>query len=208
MFDQDFKNAISELPSKEKDKLIFRLLKKDLALADRLYFELLDDRTVDDRRNEMETKILRKVEHASERYWSPGYLMMDMREISGDITEHVKITKDKFGEASLNLLMLNEILKQNSHRIEKATPAKAYKLCIYIIARVFKILMLIQKLHEDYLLDFKDNLKLLGNQIGNVHHLMKNSIYNGLDVNWLLSGEIPENIVQHHKELKANGYLK
>ena len=38
-FDKDFKEAISHLPSSEKDKLILRLLKKDLVLANRLYFE-------------------------------------------------------------------------------------------------------------------------------------------------------------------------
>ena len=41
-FSPEFKAAISDLPSAEKDKLIFRLLKKDENLANRIYFELLD----------------------------------------------------------------------------------------------------------------------------------------------------------------------
>lgn len=35
MFDKDFKIALQNLPSTEKDKLILRLLKKDLVLANR-----------------------------------------------------------------------------------------------------------------------------------------------------------------------------
>lgn len=40
-FDPEFKKALSQLPSGEKDKLILRLLKHDLTLANRLAFELL-----------------------------------------------------------------------------------------------------------------------------------------------------------------------
>lgn len=49
-FDKKFKEAISHLESQEKDKLIFRLLKHDLNLANRLYFELLSTKTVDEKR--------------------------------------------------------------------------------------------------------------------------------------------------------------
>ena len=49
MFENDFKKAIQNLPSQEKDKLILRLLKWDLALANRLYFELVDTDTAEDK---------------------------------------------------------------------------------------------------------------------------------------------------------------
>lgn len=41
-YSKEFKEAISRLPSTEKDKLIFRLLKHDMALENRLYFELVN----------------------------------------------------------------------------------------------------------------------------------------------------------------------
>ena len=208
MFDKEFKEAIAQLPSKEKDKLIIRLLRKDLPLANRLYFELIDDRSVDDRRIEMEERIKKKVKAMSDRYYSPGYLLMDVRYLSGDITEHVKITKDKFGEASLNILMLQEVISRNSKRIQKASPAKAKKLCVYIIARTFKILTLIAKLHKDYHIDFQAPLEELGNLIGANNRLMQTAIYHGLDINWIVTSEIPENIVEIQKELRSKGYLK
>ena len=68
--------------------------------------------------------------------------------------------------------------------------------------------MIIQKLHEDHFIDFKDDLVLLGELFSQNDYLMKNAIQNGLDVNWLLRTEIPEDITQIHKNLRANGFLK
>src|SRR5690554_1614310 len=119
-FDNEFKKAISQLSSSEKDKLILRLLKRDLVLINQLYFQLLSDESADEKRVKLETRILKRIDLASERFWSLGYLMMDMRDISGEITDHVRTTKDKFGEPKLQLLMLIEILKRNNTRIKNA----------------------------------------------------------------------------------------
>jgi hypothetical protein len=207
-FDKEFKEAISHLADKEKDKLILRLLKRDDMLANRLYFELVSTTSVEEQRSKMEERVVDQVKTISSRFYSLGYLNIDIRYLSGEITEHVKITKDKFGEASLNLLMLNEVIKRNHDRILNATHGKARKLCVALVARVFKVLLLINKMHEDLHLEFEDSLKELGELIGNNPHLMKIAINNGLDVNWLFQAEIPEDIVQHYKELRQNGFLK
>ena len=208
MFTKEFKKAIQELPNTEKDKLLFRLLKRDLSLANRLYFELVDVETVEDKRAAFEIEMIKKINYFSDRYYSVGYLLQDTRFLSGDITNHVKITKDKFGEISLNLKMLNHLLTINNKRIETVTYSKAYTLCIYVIARAFKILLLIKAIDEDYFLDFKENLSTLGKLIYDNPFLMHTAIDNDLDVNWLILGEIPENIVAIHKEIRANGFLK
>lgn len=207
-FDPEFKKALSQLPSEEKDKLILRLLKHDLVLANRLAFELLSTDSVQDRRAKVENYIKKMVERMANTFYSPGYLLVDMRYLSGEITEHVKTTKDKYGEASLNLLMLNEVLKYNGKKILEFTPTKTYTFGIYVIARAFKILLLIKALHEDYLVEFEDNLKKLGELIGDNPYLMKLAIANGLDVNWLYKAEIPNDIIAIHKDLRARGYLK
>ena len=49
-FDPEFKKALQLLPEKEKDKLILRLLKRDLQLANRLQFELVETDSVQDKR--------------------------------------------------------------------------------------------------------------------------------------------------------------
>lgn len=208
MFTKEFKQAIQELPSVEKDKLIFRLLKRDLDLANRLHFELVDVETVEDKRATFEIDMLKKINYFSERFYSVGYLLQDTRFLSGEITNHVKITKDKFGEISLNMKMLIHLLTINNDRIQSQTYSKAYTLCIYVVARAFKILLLIKAIDEDYFLDFKEDLALLGEVIEQNPMLMRTAINNGLNVNWLLSGEIPSNIVAIHKDIRANGFLK
>lgn len=55
--------------------------------------------------------------------------------------------------------------------------------------------MLIQKQHEDLHLEFKEDMEAIGEYMGKNPNLMKAAIYNGLDVNWLIQYEIPENIV-------------
>lgn len=208
MFDKEFKIAIEQLTSAEKDKLIFRLLKKDLPLASRLHFELVDTETVEQKREKLSSLVSKKTQQTSSNFYSLGYLFMDIRYISGDINEHVRITKDKFGEIKLNIQMLIEVLTINRIHIKNSKPKDTYKLLIYVIARSFKILLLIKALDEDYLVDFKDDLVKLGNLIGSYDLLMKLAIQNGLDVNWFIFGEIPENIVAFHKQLRVDGFLK
>ena len=206
--DKEFKEAISNLPSKEKDKLLFRLLKKDQTLANRLYFELVDTKSLEEKRQEMELFVKNQTVQMSNNYYSPGYLHMDMRYLSGEISEYVKITRDRFGEVCLNLLMLNEVLKLNNEKLVNVPYSKAYKCCLYIIARSFKIAILINKLHDDFLMELEDDLKNLGMEIGKNDFLMKTAIHNGFDVNWLINAEIPDNIIQIHKDIRSQGFLK
>ncbi|MFS4416180.1 hypothetical protein [Maribacter sp. 2307ULW6-5] len=207
-FSKEFKEALLNLPTKEKDKLLLRLLKKDSTLANRLYFELVEGNDVDAKRSEMEARVREQVAYAKASYHSPGYLMMDLRYLSGEINEHVKITKDKFGEISLNLLMLNEALEHAFPLTEPAPSHKKRKLIVYIIARAFKLLVLTDNIHEDYRLDLEDDMKKLGKLIGSEHSIMEEAIYHGLDVNWLSTFNIPEDIDAIHRELRSRGYLK
>lgn len=206
--DIDFKKALQELPEKEKDKLILRLLRRDMDLAEKLYFELVDTDSIEDKRKIMEINISKQIIRFSENFHSLDYIAIEMRNISGKISHHVKITKDKFGEISLNLQMLNEVIEQNAFSLTHSKPQKSTKFYNYVIGRTFKILLLIQALHEDFLLDFKENLNRLGVNISKDMMLLKTANYNSLDINWILEAEIPENMLQIHKEIKAAGFLK
>ncbi len=207
-YPKEFKEAIAALPSKEKDKLILRLLKKDLVLANRLMFELVSETTVDERRSQLEQSVRTQVGWMAERFYSPGYLHMDMRYLSGEINEHVSITKDRFGEAYLNLVMLTEVLDKVGPLTMDFAMAKTRKFALYIVARAFKIMVMISKLHEDYWMEFEDLTTKLGHLIGKYPYLMDMAIYHGLDVNWLINFDFPEDIVQIHKDLRNRGYLK
>jgi hypothetical protein len=207
-FSKEFKDAISNLPDKEKDKLLLRLLKKDVMLVNRLHFELLSDFTVEEQREQIKNKLDVRIERYSSFNYSLDYLNIELRELSGIINEHVYTTKDKYGEVFLTLHLVIKLLNQNSNHILSAKYGQPDKFCIALIAKSFKILLLIKKLHEDYLLDFKNDLNKLGRLIGDNPYMMRKAIYHGLDVNWLLSCEIPDNIEFIYKNIRSKGFLR
>lgn len=207
-YNKEFKLAISLLPSKEKDKLIIRLLKRDEILSEKLYFELVSTDSVDNVREELEQEIIKSIDQISKYQNSDREIISELRYISGKITRHLKITKDKYGEISLNILMLNKILTQNSEVFNHEYRHYIHRLLIYVISRAFKILLLIDKMHDDYQIDFKDGVQKLGRNIVNCDNLMKTAIYNNLDVNWFLQFEIPEDIQEIYKETRASGFLR
>ncbi len=110
-YSKEFKAALSEFKPIEKDRLIFRLLKKDKLLSKKLYFELIDQETTDDKRNAMEELIKERILLASKYISNSKYFLVLIRKLSAEITEHVKITTDKFGDVYLNLFLINKILQ-------------------------------------------------------------------------------------------------
>lgn len=182
-YSKEFKAALSAFSNTEKDKLIFRLLKKDKLLSKKLYFELIDPETTDDKRNAMEEIVTEKILLASKYIGNAKYFLSVIRKISAEITEHVKITTDKFGDISLNLLMINKILEYNSD-LSRQRFDNVYKLYIYIINKIFKALILTKKLDEDYWMEIDEYLRDAQIKILENHYLQKLCINNGLDFNW------------------------
>ncbi len=68
-YSKEFKAALSAFSSQEKDKLIFRLLRKDKLLSKKLYFELIDPENTDDKRNAMEEQVEEKNSFGFKIHW-------------------------------------------------------------------------------------------------------------------------------------------
>ncbi|MFB0998328.1 MAG: hypothetical protein QMC28_06490, partial [Flavobacteriales bacterium] len=134
-FNKEFKDAVLQLSQTEKDKLLLQLLKKDAVLSSKLQFELLDDKSVDERQLVMEKTIKDKIAYFSTKRYSPSYLLKRLRSVSTLITAHVKITKDKLGDSYLNLVMLTETLDTFNTKLEKTTPGQSRKLGIYFVSK-------------------------------------------------------------------------
>jgi hypothetical protein len=201
-FSKEFKEAISEFSSKEKDKLIFRLLKKDRILSHRLYFELIDPETADDKRNQLEELIKNEVLAAAKKYGRTKYFLTNIRKISSKITEHVKITTDKFGDVYLNLLLISETLKN------LPMSGDHYKLYIYFLNKIFRSLILTNKLEPDYFLDLREIYKQVQNQLSTNKPLEELTLHHGLFLSWLDPENIPEQIDLILKDLKLQGLLR
>ncbi|KIC64566.1 hypothetical protein [Chryseobacterium taiwanense] len=206
-YSKEFKAALSNFSSLEKDRLIFRLLKKDKLLSKKLYFELIDPENTDQKRGQMEEIIREKLMLLSKYLLNHKYYLIHIRKISSEITEHVKVTTDKFGDVSLNLFLINEIL-ENNDKLNTLRFDQVYKLYLYLINKIFKSFILTKKLDEDYWMEIDEYLRDTQQKIEDNHYLKKLCINNGLDLNWLSTENIPDNIDQIAKDLKNQGFLK
>ena len=204
----EFKEAILALPEKEKDKLLIRLIKKDKVLVNQLYFQLLETKSVEAFRSELEERFQRIVAAVKIRFYSSDIYLQEVKVMSGMINELVSTTKDKYSEPYLNLKMLIISLTYLKDELNREMPNRSYAFNIYVIARSFKIMTQIKTMHEDLQYDFKEDIETLGELITCFPNIMKLSIYNGLDVNWLINFEIPDDIVVIQKDLRARGFLK
>ena len=180
--DPDLKKAIVRMSGVEKDKLLLRLVAKDVVLTERLQFELVEEgRTVEERRGLIRDFIDRTANlHAD----TPGWLMMDMRTVSGYISRHLKVTKDKYGEVELMLYMLNTFYDNNAHLLQKYN-SRTDKAAEYIAKRTDQVLKKATKLDPDYHIEFADEInKLLGwvNHTASLHYARQL----GLPKEWLV----------------------
>lgn len=206
-YSKEFKAALSQFSHSDKDKLIFRLLKKDKLLSKKLYFELIDEETTDDKRNAMEAYIEERLSEISKYIGNPKYFLVLIRKLSAEITEHVKVTTDKFGEVFLNLFLVSEILEYND-KLSKQRFDATYKLYIYLINKIFKALIQIKKLDEDYWLEFDEILSEIDSKIHDNIYLEKLCINNGLDFNWLKCENIPDHFELIVKDIRSQGFLR
>ncbi len=152
------------MPAKEKDKLLLRLITKDKTLSDRLHFELIEDSsTIPERREDIMATIIRTSNIRTSKFNqnTPGWILMDMRNLSGDIAYHVKVTKDKIGGLELNLFLMNTFLEAYPS-ILKTYSSRADTCALYIAKKAQTILNGLNKLDEDYRVDYlKDANRML-----------------------------------------------
>jgi hypothetical protein len=150
---QELTEAILKMPSKEKDKLLLRLIAKDEKLVAKLEFELLsgqDDMLL--RRNAIKRAIF-----VSSWSSTPGWIMMDMRDFSGRIREHIRITKDKLGEVLLSVDVLYYGFKNNLSLLQSHT-RNTETFAEYVVKKAGDTLKKAEKLHPDYYMEFRDHL--------------------------------------------------
>ncbi|CAH0996033.1 hypothetical protein EMA8858_02163 [Emticicia aquatica] len=161
---KELEKAVLSLPSKDKDKLLIKLIGKSELLIQQLHFQLLEDESdLKIKREEIRNSILRisKMYHDT-----PGWMMMDMRELNGRITHHVKVTKDKYGEVELTLYLLNSFFQNQLTHLEYYS-GKTDSIALYIAKRTEFILNKLPKLHPDYYVEFERDINKL---LENVHN--------------------------------------
>ncbi len=158
----ELKEAVLNLPQKEKDKLLVRLVGKDKMLMKQLHFQLLEDQMdLEDRIEKLKTN-LRELfadgRHSIKNLPMYSYykeLHSLLRQASGVINEHEKVTKDKFSEVECRIYILNEAFKRFPRLFDKSAVHTALKLREYTKARLRITYTKFEKLHEDLQFDLQ-----------------------------------------------------
>ena len=164
-----------------------RLIPKDSKLVDQLEYKLVEEEgTLELRRDDMREYIESRVNQYPNKYYSSIYLRLEMRDISGKINYHVAITKDKLGEIEFNLVMVNGLLYKNKGRLQSESKYLAEKLNEYVIKRALKLVKLVNALHEDYRLEFADEMMELADHIKSIPSLLEEAKYLQFDVESLI----------------------
>ena len=207
-FHDDFKAALAQLPSAEKDRLLWRLIKRDELLARRLEFELLAPYDAIDKRNELAELIQNRITSFRERGARLSAILSQFRYLSGDITRHVYVTKDKVGEISLNLILLQEAMQLLIKPSYLFGGKSTQKYVVYMLNKLYRTCMLVNKLHADYHIELEDDAHKLGEILQANSDLMKYVKHHKFNVNWLLDFDIPDDLDKYYKEVKQYGLLK
>lgn len=163
------KIAILDLPTKEKDKLLLRLINKDETLVEHLHFQLLEDESdLQDRVKIIYEKIdlqFKKSNHLINQIniiRSHRQLLLTLKTLSGIVNYHVQITKDKVSEFELRKYILQESFTRYSYLFNKYTTGEnAEKLLKYQAGRLKLIQSIFDKFHEDLKYDYENEIQQL-----------------------------------------------
>lgn len=208
MFTPEFKAALAMLPSKEKDKLLWRLIKRDELLARRLEYELLAPYDAVDKRNELAALIQDKTISIVGRRETLAAILSQFRSLSGDISRHVYITKDKVGEIQLNFILLQQAMQLMGNRSYLFGGRATQKYIIYMLNKLYRTTMLVNKLHTDYHIELEDDAQKLGKIMQANPDLMKYVTHHKFNINWLIDFDIPEDLDAHFKAVQQQGLLR
>lgn len=154
---KDLEEAIIALPSKEKNKLLIRLINKDKILVEQLHFKLLEDSEFDLklRFDQVADKIeeLKITVHIKSRE-----LLVLQRTYFAMITHHKRITGDKLGEVRLGILLIKKMVEGFSDVFNKPDLKYNFKLNEYNIKKMNLLIKSLKGLHEDYRIEFEDDM--------------------------------------------------
>ncbi len=207
--DKELKNELSLLPDKEKDKLVLRLLRRDKKLAKRLHYELIGAFTKEDLQNDFCKNVIDSFEDIKINPYLPIFLSRSLRKLSSEIASYLFTTKDKHGQAWLNMYLLNKSFEFFSVEIDSYVGTeKGRKLAVYILNKTFTTLVIIKKLDPDLYIDFDEGLIRLGEQFEKSKGFSETCSYHGFNIKWLFDRNIPDNIDSIRKELRSKGFLR
>lgn len=163
------KEAVLNMSAKEKDKLLLKLISKDVVLLSQLEHKLLEDESdIDSRVEIIKSQIEKGIAYANGLVrngysYSPGYFMMEIRGLNGLINEHLLITKHKISEVDLRIYLLECVIECDAKYYFDKKSKSVEKLFAYFASRIKYVVDKHSKLHEDIQFDFSERLNFILN---------------------------------------------
>ncbi|WP_022823271.1 hypothetical protein [Hymenobacter norwichensis] len=147
----DLRKALFNLPQKEKDQLLARLVAQDAVLTEQLTFRLLEgDDALETRRERLRTQVDDPVRGYHQ---TPNDLLHIVRQLQARLTYHARITGDTQGEIELTLRLLTNVLRHQPEAVARLH-GPTQLLLQHLARRTHEVLKQIIKLHEDYRVEF------------------------------------------------------
>jgi len=149
----DLRRALFDLPQKEKDQLLARLVAQDAVLTEQLAHRLLEGPDgVDNRRAALRQQVDDPVRGYHQ---TPNDLLVILRQLQARLAYHSRITDDAFGEVELSLRLLANVF-QHQPEVVARLHGPTQPLLQHLVRRTQEALKQANKLHADYHLELAE----------------------------------------------------
>ncbi|QKG51903.1 hypothetical protein [Hymenobacter sp. BRD67] len=144
------RRALLELPQKEKDQLLARLVAQDALLTEQLTYRLLEGPdALADRRAALRKQVDDPVRGYHQ---TPNDLLVILRQLQARLAYHARITQDAFGEVELSLRLLANVFEHQPALVAQLH-GPTQPLLQHLVRRAQETLKQAEKLHPDYHLE-------------------------------------------------------
>ncbi len=146
----DLRRALFQLPEKEKDQLLARLVAQDAVLTEQLAYRLLEGpEALATRRAVLRAQVDDPVRGFHQ---TPNDLLVILRQLQARLAYHARITDDAFGEAELSWRLLANVFRHQPE-ITARLHGPTQPLLQHLTRRTHEALKQTARLHEDYYLE-------------------------------------------------------
>ena len=150
----DLRRALFNLPEKEKDQLLARLVALDPVLTEQLAFRLLEGpEALETRRATLRAQVDDPVRGFHQ---TPNDLLVILRQLQARLAYHTKITEDAFGEAELSWRLLANVFRHQAE-VTARLHGPTQPLLQHLAKRTHEALRQTARLHEDYHLELAES---------------------------------------------------
>lgn len=164
---KELKKEIIGLPSKEKDKLLLRLIAKDKVLTEHLHFLLLEDVSdLEARTENIKSQIDNEVNELKlKNQLTAKDNLLILRKLMKVINHHQKVTKSLYEDVVLRVYLLTKIEKKFKYKAYSYLKDYEHMFFNVFLKAVQVTLNKYFKLHEDLQFDLKEEVNALLGEI-------------------------------------------